>query len=150
MLADSAATFHMTKSAELLRDVRPSDDKVKIGDNTLIDVKCYGSLTVVFPNKAGGVTVRLERVAYVPDLAFNLFSLMAAHTRGVSFTTDDSDKSVTLLDGRLRFWSDGTGYSMHMVGELILMMSAPPLPRWYLDLLRIQCNLTPLFPWRSL
>ena len=97
-LADSAATFHMTKSDELLRDVQPSDDKVKIGDNTLLDVECCGSLTVVFPNKAGGVTVRLERVAYVPDLAFNLFSLMAAHTRGVGFATDDSDKSVTLLD----------------------------------------------------
>ena len=57
--------------------------------------------------------MRLERVAYVPDLAFNLFSLMATHTRGVGFATDDSDKSVTLLDGRLRFWSDGTEYSTY-------------------------------------
>ena len=47
----------------------------------------------------------------MPDLAFNLFSLMAAHTRGVGFATDDKDMSVTLADGRLRFWSDGSGYS---------------------------------------
>ena len=47
----------------------------------------------------------------MPDLAFNLFSLMAAHTRGVGFATDDKDMSVTLADGRLRFWSDGSGDS---------------------------------------
>ena len=63
--------------------MQPSEDKVKIGNDTLVDVEGYGSLTVVFPNKAEGVTVRLDKVAYVPSLAFNLFSLMAAHTRGV-------------------------------------------------------------------
>ena len=46
----------------------------------------------------------------MPDLAFNLFSLMAAHTRGVGFATGDKDMSVTLVDQRLRFWSDGSGY----------------------------------------
>ena len=109
-IADSGATFHMTRSADLLRDVQPSEDKVKIGNDTLVDVEGYGSLTVVFPNKAEGVTVRLDKVAYVPSLAFNLFSLMAAHTRGVGFATDDKDMSVTLADGRLKFWSDGSGY----------------------------------------
>ena len=65
----------------------------------------------VFPNKERGIAVRLEKVAYVPDLAFNLFSLMAAHTRGIGFTTDDVDMSVTLVDGRLRLSSDGSSYS---------------------------------------
>ena len=32
---DSGATFHMTRSADLLRDVQPSEDKVKIGNDTL-------------------------------------------------------------------------------------------------------------------
>ena len=44
----------------------------------MIDVVGYGALTVVFP---GDLTVKLLDVAYVPDLAFNLFSLMAAHER---------------------------------------------------------------------
>ena len=66
---------------------------------------------VVFPNKAESVTVRLDKVAYVPGLAFNLFSLMAAHTRGVGFATDDKDVSVTLADRRLQVWSDGSEYS---------------------------------------
>ena len=64
-IADSGATFHMTRSADLPRDVQPSEDKVKIGNDTLIDVEGYGSLTVVFPNKAEGVTVRLDKVAYL-------------------------------------------------------------------------------------
>ena len=52
-IADSGATFHMTRSADLLRDLNPSEDKVKIGNDTLIGVEGYGSLTVVFPNKEG-------------------------------------------------------------------------------------------------
>ena len=34
----------------------------------------YGTLTVVSP---GDLTVKLLDVAYVPEIAFNLFSLMA-------------------------------------------------------------------------
>ena len=46
-IADSGETFHMTRSADLLRDVQPSEDKVKIGNDTLVDVEGYGSLTLV-------------------------------------------------------------------------------------------------------
>ena len=110
-IADRGATFHMTRSADSLRDLHPSENKVKIGKDTLIGVEGYWSLTDVFSNTAGELPVRLEKVAYVPDSAFNLFFLMAAHTRGLGFATDDEDMSVTLVDGRLRFWSDGSGYS---------------------------------------
>ena len=41
----------MTRYADLLRDLHTSDDKVKIGNDTLIGVEGYGSLTVIFPNK---------------------------------------------------------------------------------------------------
>ena len=41
-------------------------------------------------------------MAYVAELAFNLSSLMAAHTRGVGFATDVAETSVTLADGHLR------------------------------------------------
>ena len=109
-IANSGATFHIPRSDYLLRDVQPSEDKVKIGNVTLVDVEGYGSLTAVFPNKAEGVTVRLDKVAYVPSLVLNLFYLMAAHTRGVGFATADKDMGVTLADGRLKFWGDGSGY----------------------------------------
>ena len=47
-IADSGATFHMTRAADLPRDFYPSEDKVQIGKDTLISVERYGSLTVVF------------------------------------------------------------------------------------------------------
>ncbi|CAM9165641.1 unnamed protein product, partial [Laminaria digitata] len=97
-IADSGASFHMTRSADLLSDVRLCDNKVRIGDNHLIDVVGYGTLTVVFP---GDLTVKLLDVAYVPDLAFNLFSLMAAHKQGVGFMTEEEDLCISLFDGRL-------------------------------------------------
>ncbi|CAM9602003.1 unnamed protein product, partial [Laminaria digitata] len=43
-IADSGASFHMTHSADFLSDVRLCDDKVRIGDNHLIDVVGYGTL----------------------------------------------------------------------------------------------------------
>ena len=90
--------------------MQPSEDKVRIGNDTVVDFEGYRSLTVIFPNNTEGVIVWLDKVAYVPSLAFNLFSLMAAHTRRVGFATDDKDLSVTLADGRLKICSDGSEY----------------------------------------
>ena len=67
----------MTHSADQLSDVRLCNDKVRIGENHLIDVGGYGTLTVVFP---GDLTVELLDLSYVPDLAFNLFAWMAVHS----------------------------------------------------------------------
>ena len=72
-IADSGAKFTCLDLLDLLSDMHPSEDTVKIGIDTLIVVECYGSLTTVFPSKEGGITVGLEKVACVPDLDFNLF-----------------------------------------------------------------------------
>ena len=90
----------MTHSGDLLSDVRLGDDKVRVDDNHLIDVMGYRTLTVVFP---GDVTVKLLDVAYVPDTAFKLFLLMAAHKQGVRFTSEEKDLCSSLSNGRLRF-----------------------------------------------
>ena len=50
-IADSGATFHITRPADLLREMQPTEDKVNIGNDTLVDVEGYGSLTVVFPKQ---------------------------------------------------------------------------------------------------
>ena len=92
----------MITSDDLLRDVRPSQDKVRIVKDSPIDIQRYCSLTIVFPNEAGGITVKLHQVAHVPDLAFNLLSLVVSHNRGVRFVTNDDDMNVT-LDARLKF-----------------------------------------------
>ena len=87
-IGDSDATFRMTTSDDLLRDVRPSKDKVRISGDSLVDIQSYGSLRIVFPHEAGGVTLKLKQVAYLPELAFNLFAPEAAHNCGVGFVTD--------------------------------------------------------------
>ena len=107
-IAYSGASIQMTRSADLLSDVRLCDDKVRIGDNHLIDVVGYGTLMVAFP---GDLTVKLLDLAYMPKLAFNLFSLMAAHKQGVGFMTEEEDLCFSLFDGRLRFEGDGSSYS---------------------------------------
>ncbi|CAN0208252.1 unnamed protein product, partial [Laminaria digitata] len=96
----------MTHSGHFLSDVRLCD-KVRIGDNHLIDVVGYGTLTAVFP---GDLTVKLLDVAYVPDIAFNLFSLMAAHKHGAGFMTE-TNLCISLFNGRLKFEGDGSSYS---------------------------------------
>ncbi|CAM9287200.1 unnamed protein product, partial [Laminaria digitata] len=106
-IADSGASFHMTHSADFLSDVRLCDGKVRIGDNHLIDVVGYGTLTAVFP---GGLIVKLLDVAYMPDIAFNLFSLMAAQKHGVGFMTEKK-LCISLFNGRLKFEGDGSSYS---------------------------------------
>ena len=40
-IADSGASFHSTRSSDFLSDVRLGDDKVRVGDNHLIDVVGY-------------------------------------------------------------------------------------------------------------
>ena len=79
----------------MLRDLHPIKDKVINGNETLVGVEGCGSLTVALPNKEGGVTTRLEKVARVPDMTFNRFSLMGAHKRGVGFVSDGVDMSAT-------------------------------------------------------
>ena len=74
-IADSGATFYMTRSADLLRDLHPIEDNVKVDNDTLVGVEGYGSLTAAFSNEEEGIAVRPEKMAYVPDLAFIFFFL---------------------------------------------------------------------------
>ena len=46
-------------------------------------------------------------VAYVPELAFDVFSLMAAHKQGVGFMTEEEGVCFSPFGGRLRFEGDG-------------------------------------------
>ena len=84
-VADSGSTYHMTRSIDMMHDIRPTPDKVRNGDSRMIDIVGYGTLTVVFP---WNLTVKLLDVAYAPDLSCNLFSFMAAHRRFVGFRTE--------------------------------------------------------------
>ena len=106
-IADSGASFHTNHSAYLLSDVRQCD-KVMIGDNRLIDIVGHGTLIYVFPED---LTVKLLDVAYMPDIAFNVFSVIAAHRQGVRFTTEEEALRISPFDGRLGFEGDESSFS---------------------------------------
>ena len=59
----------MSRSADMMHDLRPTNYKVGIRYSPLIDDVGYGTLTLVFP---GNSTVKLLDGAYVPDLWCNL------------------------------------------------------------------------------
>ena len=110
-VADSGATYHATRlhdSADMMRDIRPTIDKVRAGASRLVDIVGYGAPTVAFP---GNLTVKLLDVAFMPQLSRNRFSLMTAHRPGVGFKTEESGMRISLRDGRLRFEREGSGYS---------------------------------------
>ena len=110
-VADSGATYHATwlhDSADMMRDIRPTIDKVRAGASRLVDIVGYGAPTVAFP---GNLTVKLLDVAFMPQLSRNRFSLMTSHRRGVGFKTEQRGMRISLRDGRPRFEGDGSGYS---------------------------------------
>ena len=115
----------------------------------MIGVEGYGSLLVYFPNEQRGVTAKLERVYFVPILALNHFSFLDAHKQGLGFVTDDEDMSVTLVDDRLRVWSDGYGHSnlgrrMNPTDDDYI-----PFSNSVLEPIETPCSLLIMFPWYS-
>ena len=88
--------------------VNGSNDKVRIGNNHVIEIMGYDTMIVIFP---GDPNVKLVDVADVPGMSFNLFSLMAAHTQEEKFTTDEESPRNSLLYRRSRFGGYGSSYS---------------------------------------
>ncbi|CAN0393294.1 unnamed protein product [Discosporangium mesarthrocarpum] len=69
-------------------------------------VEGYGNLRLEFVDEKGTEEmVTLDRVAYVPALQYNLFSLMTAHKSGFSFATTPT--GVSISDGKLHLKSTG-------------------------------------------
>ena len=42
------STYHMTRSADMMHDIRPTNDRVTIGGSRTVDIVGYGTLTAVF------------------------------------------------------------------------------------------------------
>lgn len=106
-MAGSCASFHLLNSADVLSVVRVCNVKIKEGGSLLVDVVWYGTRPDVV---SGYLADRLPNVAYVPDIALNLFSLMATHEQGARCTTEE-DLCLNLFNGRLKFEGDGCSYS---------------------------------------
>ena len=67
----------MTRSTDMMRYIRLTNDKARGGDCRMIDNVGHGMVTVMFK---GNLTVKLLDVADVTDLWFTMFSYGRAQT----------------------------------------------------------------------
>ncbi|CAN0428904.1 unnamed protein product, partial [Discosporangium mesarthrocarpum] len=77
---DSGASCHMTFSLEGITDFLPCNKPMAGATGEEHRIEGYGKLRLQFVDEKGTEEmVTLDRVAYVPALQHNLFSLMTAH-----------------------------------------------------------------------
>ena len=97
---DSAATRHMTYDQSIIMDLHLYDiDKqpdVYLGDNSKVSATGEGKVRLA-TNGPNGVYLRLESVAYVPQLSKNLLSVAAMAKKGAEICFD-SEKCVVRKD----------------------------------------------------
>jgi hypothetical protein len=76
-IADSGASAHLTNNEEGLFDVKLCKLEVQLGNNYFVKVAKVRKLNVIIQQKDGKTTsVLLDEVKYVPELGYNLFSLL--------------------------------------------------------------------------
>ena len=78
-IADSGASYHMTHDRTRIYNARPPPpgrETITIGDRRRIKVEYIGNMDVNFHGKSNQ-RITLIDVAYIPDLGFNLYSLLA-------------------------------------------------------------------------
>ena len=76
-IVDSVATSHMTRSADLIYDTRPTlppiESRIILGDESIKKVQFIEKIDLVFHSRTD-YPFTLHEVSFVPDLGFNLFS----------------------------------------------------------------------------
>ncbi|KAI5659494.1 hypothetical protein M9H77_28287 [Catharanthus roseus] len=80
---DSGCSFHMIPNKHWFSDFKPlNQGKVFMGNNKVCDIKGIGN---IFIKMHDGVSRKLTKVRYVPDLRQNLSSLSYLDSLGLSF-----------------------------------------------------------------
>ena len=108
-IGDSGATTHMTRSAELMYDTKPSSphrSRIILCDGS--KMQFVGKLDLVFLSRTDYL-VTLHDVSFVPDLGFNLFSFHVVQEKHEIIL---NKSGAHLLDGRLVFPPRRNGSSL--------------------------------------
>ena len=108
-IGDSGATTHMTRSAELMYDTKPSSphrSRIILCDGS--KMQFVGKLDLVFLSRTDYL-VTLHDVSFVPDLGFNLFSFHVVQEKHEIIL---NKSGAHLLDGRLVFPRRRNGSSL--------------------------------------
>ncbi|CAN0506044.1 unnamed protein product, partial [Discosporangium mesarthrocarpum] len=96
-IADSGATLHMTnKMTGMVDFVGTTNEYVESANGNKCIVKGKGKLEIMFKDDSGSnIPATLHNVAYVPELKYTLFSLLAAAKRGHSYVGTASGIKVS-------------------------------------------------------
>lgn len=107
---DSGATHHMTGNLNWLTNVRPLDvpTQIKIGDSSLLESTCEGDVHLKAFDGSKWYPIVLKKVLFVPNLAFNLFSLTTVLDKGFEQHATN-DKCVVLENKKIVLMSERDG-----------------------------------------
>ena len=83
---DSGSTCHITTSDAMLRNVRETTRKVKIGDHTAVPAKKMGNLFVTTHNRA---LFEIQDILFIPNFMRNIISLSALLKAGFEIKGTD-------------------------------------------------------------
>ncbi|CAN0395341.1 unnamed protein product, partial [Discosporangium mesarthrocarpum] len=101
-VCDFGTSEHMTFSLEAMFDFEPVSNPMITATGGEYTIEGFGTLSSVFVDGEGiEASVKLEHVAYLPRLLYNLCSMKAAAGRGHSLTTDAF--GVKHVGGNLKF-----------------------------------------------
>jgi len=89
-IVDSAALTHIVNSKVGLFDVKNVHKPIKIGDSKLVYATKVGQLKVFYTNYVGeSQEFVLENIQFIPGFWVNLFSLMAAMSKGCLISNEE-------------------------------------------------------------
>ena len=103
-IADSAATCNMTPDADGLTNYRECSRPLCLANGEEISIVGYGDLTVNFRTDHRWVCVKMNDVAHVPQLSYNLISLPSMTLKGHTYTGDKDRVTLKLKGGETVFF----------------------------------------------
>ena len=103
-IADSAATCNMTPDADGLTNYRECSRPLGLANGEEISIVGYGDLTVNFRADHRWVRIKMNDVAHVPQLSYNLISLPSMTLKGHTYTGDKGGVTLKLKWGETVFF----------------------------------------------
>ena len=103
-IADSAATCNMTPYADGLTNYRECSRPLGLANGEEISIVGYDDLTVNFRTDHRWVRVKMNDVAHVPQLSYNLISLPSMTLKGHTYTGDKDGVTLKLKGGETVFF----------------------------------------------
>ena len=103
-IADSAATCNMTPDADGLTNYRECSRPLGLANGEEISIVGHGDLTVNFRTDHRWVRVKMNDVAHVPQLSYNLISLPSMTLKGHTYTGDKDGVTLKLKGGETVFF----------------------------------------------